>query len=154
METEKQKPKKSNKKPPSLKQKRFVAALVDNPRKSLAEAAREAGYSENTVRNPEKNITSRASFQELLDQVMPREEAMSILANLTRKKQRFIIPGGKHGEPDVIITDEPDTQAASAGLTLYAKIHGAFKPTDVSVSLSEGTLAAILGASAEETKPV
>lgn len=60
--------KKRGPKNPTLKQKKAVKILIENPRKSVSAAMREAGYSEASATHP-ADLTRSQSFQQLMEEM-------------------------------------------------------------------------------------
>jgi|GEM_PF-2375919 len=61
----------------TIKQKRTVAILLENPRKSVSSAMREAGYSSETAKVP-SDLTNSAGWAELMDKFLPDEELIRV----------------------------------------------------------------------------
>lgn len=107
-----------------LKQIVVASKILDNTGVSMAQAMREAGYSEGYAKNPQ-DLAATKSWKELMDQYIP-EKLVAQKHNelLTAKKIRKIYVKGELEAQE----EEVDTQAVKAGVEMAYKLRGKYAP--------------------------
>lgn len=114
---------------PSLRMKKMAAAVVAKGGKSLAKAAREAGYSEAVARNPEK-VTKTQSWQALMDKYLPQDLIARKHQELLEAEDVVFIPRGNK----ILERRRPDHMARRAGVEMAHKLRGNYAPEKVELS--------------------
>lgn len=71
----------------TARQKRAAEILVENGGKSVSKAMREAGYSPQTAKTPQK-LTESVGWQELIDQYLPDGMILEALHDDIKSKKR------------------------------------------------------------------
>lgn len=121
--------KKKQSRPPTLRQKKAIAILGAKGG-SIASAMRQAGYSEKTVKNPDK-LTKTPVFQSFLDElekagVTDAKIAETISEGMSATKT--IVMGGESKESFIDI--QPDYLTRHKFVETAIKVKGHVKPTD------------------------
>lgn len=106
------------------KQKRAIQKMAENGGNASA-AMREAGYSEETIKDPGKLTNSKAYrefFKEHISHDVLKEKHLALL----NKQQVIAKNNNETGEIEIIRTGEIDVQAVKAGLDMAYKVVGEY----------------------------
>jgi hypothetical protein len=109
---------------PTAKQKKAIGYLAANPKATVSEAMREAGYSESTIDHPTQNFVGLPGVQSAAEEF--RAYANEKLGNhLIVSKINELLEAEKidhsHTEPDHVM---PDYQARAKGIEFSLKVRG------------------------------
>ena len=119
----KQKPKKKGIRAPTVRMIKTAQALVANGGKSVADAARQAGYSEAIARNPQK-ITKTKSWQALMEEYLPQDLIAQKHRELLDAEDIVFIPRGNK----ILEKKRPDNAARKGAIEMAHKLRGNFAP--------------------------
>ena len=86
---------------PTRKQKRAAKIILENPSLTTAEVMRQAGYSDASIVDPNKNLLQTKGFAELLEEYLPDELLSRVhqegLSSVKTSRDKF---GDKYEDPD------------------------------------------------------
>lgn len=90
---------KTYKRAPTAKMRRMAAILIENPDEPLGSAMRQAGYSDSQAKNPHQ-ITRTRTWQQLMDEYLPQDKLVAVLAEQLEATNTYILNGKVHTKPD------------------------------------------------------
>lgn len=114
----------------TVKQRRAAKALVENGSKSMAQAMREAGYSEATIKAPSK-VTRSKGWQELMDEYFPQDYVAEKHKELFEAEDVTFF---RKGNGKIQRELKPDYRARKAAIDMAHKLRGNYAPEKVELS--------------------
>lgn len=124
---------------PTRKQKKAVKILLENPGISTSEVMRQAGYSDASIVDGQKNLLQTKGFRELMEEYLPDERLAQVhsegLSAVKTTRDKF---GDRYEDPDYYVrhsyletayrikgrlnpTNSDNVQPITVNLVLYGK---------------------------------